>query len=74
VVLSAQTSHPNHSVAFEPVDAALDGVPLFADLAIEGGWTAALTAPHLTVSDAVTLLEDGAINAASAQVGPVGAL
>ncbi len=60
-------------VAFEPVDAAFDGVPLFVDLRVEGGWPAAVVAPVLAVLKAVSLLGDGGGDAASAQVAAVGA-
>jgi hypothetical protein len=60
-------------VAFEPVDAAFDGVPLFVGLAVEGGWPAAGAAPVLAVGDPVGWLGDGALDAASAQPGAVAA-
>jgi hypothetical protein len=61
------------TVAFEPVDAAFDGMPLLVDLAVEGGWPAAVPAPVLAVGDPVGLFGDGALDAALAQVGAVGA-
>jgi hypothetical protein len=60
-------------VAFEPVDAALDRVPLLVDLAVEGRWTATVTAFVLAMLNAVGLLRDGAGDTALTQVGAVGA-
>ena len=57
--------------AFEPVDAALDGVPLFAGLAVEGGWPATGPAPVFAVLDAVGLLGDRGRDTALTQVDTV---
>jgi len=59
------------AVAFEPVDAALDGVPLFVDLAVEGGWPAPGPAPVFAVLDAVGLLGDSGRDTALTQVDTV---
>ena len=56
-------------VAFEPVDAALDRVPLLVDLTVEGGRPAALAALVLAVADPVRLLRDGAGDLMPAQPG-----
>jgi hypothetical protein len=61
------------AVAFEPVDAAFDGVPLLVDLSVEGGRAAAVSASPLAVGDTITLLGDGGFDAAAAQPGAVGA-
>jgi hypothetical protein len=60
-------------VALEPVDAALDSVPLLVDLGVECGRAAALAAFALAIGDPVTLFGDGGGDASSAQVGAVGA-
>jgi hypothetical protein len=60
-------------VAFEPVDAAFDGVTLLVDVAVERGWPATAPASPLAVGDAVALFGDGAFDTALAQPGPVGA-
>src|SRR5205814_1027448 len=59
-------------VALEPVDAALDGVALFVDLSVEGGWPAALGSLGAAVGILVGLAWDGGLDAAPTQVGPVG--
>ena len=60
-------------VAFEAIDAALHGVPLLVNFGVEREQAAAAPAPPLAVGDPVTLLGDGAFDAASAQVGAVSA-
>src|SRR4051812_4514824 len=61
------------SVAFEPVDAAFDGVTLLVDLLVERWSATALPAPFLAVADLVCFLRDGAPNAPFPQVGAIGA-
>ena len=61
------------AVAFEPVDAALDSVPLFVDLTVKGGRAATVAAAVLAVLNAVGLFGDGGSDATSAQVGAVSA-
>jgi hypothetical protein len=60
------------AVAFEPVDAALDGVALLVDLPVEGGWSAALGAQLAAVGVLVGLARDGRPDPAPAQVTAVG--
>lgn len=60
------------AVAFEPVDAALDGVALFVGFGIEGGWASTAVALGSAIAGLVAFLGDGAADPAPAQVGTIG--
>jgi hypothetical protein len=60
------------AVAFEPVDAALDGVALLVDLRVERWWTAAVGSFVLAVADLVGFLRDGAPDTPPSQIAAVG--
>jgi len=59
------------AVAFEAVDRALHGVALLVVVLVEPGRSAAAGAEPVAVAELVGLLGDGALDPASAQVGPV---
>src|SRR5689334_22179383 len=61
------------SVAFEPVDAAFDGVSLFVDFLVEGWSATSAPAAFLVVADLVCFLRDGAADASLPQVGAISA-